>query len=166
MTLHESKFAEIAAPLAMAVRRQPFQQHCWHMHHFLVTAALQICVPRVDRSHAKPRSDLSALGNINFSNVERPRWRPKPAIRWQRTRSGCVRLADTCCSRTSFPWRRRRCRRRVKQNLFRLVSKGVSPFLSALGFTPWRVFLPLGWPPCPGWYHQAFLYRPAYQLWS
>ena len=52
----------------LAVRRQPFQQHCWHMHHFLVTAALQICVPRVDRSHAKSRSDLSAFGNIIFSS--------------------------------------------------------------------------------------------------
>ena len=37
-------------------------------HHVLVTAALQTCVPRMDRFHKKSRSDLSALSNINFSN--------------------------------------------------------------------------------------------------
>ena len=49
----------------------------------------------------------------------------------------------------------------MKRNLFRLVSRGVFP-----GFQPSGMYnlggFPPGWPPCPGWFHHAFLYKAGY----
>ena len=46
----------------------------------------------------------------------------------------------------------------VKQNLFRLVSRGFPPDFSPQVCTTWG-FLRAG---LPGWYHQAFLYKAGY----